>query len=54
MQDRASTVDTIMKDMAPIDPTRQLNRYHAQLERETATIDITVNNELSNFIESRL
>ena len=43
-----------MEDMTPIAPTHQLDRYHAQLSREIVPIDITVNNELFDFIESLL
>ena len=54
MWGRSHRVNTIVEDMAPIDPTRQLDRFHAQLEREDAAMDIMVDDELFDFFENQL
>ena len=51
---RSDGVNTIVEDMAPTDSTRQLDRFHAHLERENVPMDITVNDELFDFISDQL
>ena len=51
---RSHRVDAIMKDVIPMDPTHQLDRFHTQLERENVPMDIAVNEELFDFLESQL
>ena len=46
--------DAVEMEMAPIDPTHELDRFHSQLERENAPMDITVNDELFDFISDQL
>ena len=54
MWNRSDRVNTIVEDMTPMDPTHQLDRFHAQLEREDVAMDITVNDELFDFISDQL
>ena len=52
MQARPLTVDSIMEDMGPIDPTYQLDRFYAQLAREVVPpTDIMLENDLYDYIE---
>ena len=51
---RSRRVNAILEDMAPIDPTHELDRFHAQLERENVPMDITVDDELFAFISDQL
>ena len=51
---RSRRVNAILEDMAPIDLTHELDRFHAQLERENVPMDITVDDELFAFISDQL
>ena len=51
---RSHRVNTIVEDMAPIDPTHQLDRFHTQLERENIAMDIIVDDELFDFVSNQL
>ena len=54
MRNRSDRVDTIVKDMAPMDSTHQLDRFHAQLEREEVVMDVVVDEELIDFFDNEL
>ena len=49
MWNRSDRVNTIVKGMAPIDSTHQLDRFHAKLEREDVAMDVMVDEELIDF-----
>ena len=52
---RTDRVNTIVEEMTPnMDPQHQLDRFHAQLERQEAVMNITVNEELFDFISGQL
>ena len=54
LEHRTERVNTIVEEMTPIDPHRQLDRFHAQLERKEAVMNIAVNEELFDFISGQL
>ena len=54
MLNRSERVNTIVKDMTPMDPTHQSDRFHVQLEREEVVMDVVMDEEQFDFFENQL
>ena len=55
LQHRTERVDTIVKEMSTeVDPTRQLDRFHNQLERQDCVLDVMVSEDLLDFVDDQL
>ena len=54
MRNRSETMNTIVKDMTPMDPTHQSDRFHVQLEREEVVMDVVMDEEQFDFFENQL
>ena len=52
---RTERVDTIVGEMSTdVDPTRQLDRFHSQLERQDIAMEVMVSEELLDFVDGHL
>ena len=52
---RTERVDAIVEEMSMgVDPTRQLDRFHSQLERQDYVLDVMVSEELLDFVDDQL
>ena len=52
LEHRTERVDAIVEEMSMgVDPTRQLDRFHSQLERQDCVLDVMVSEELLDFVD---
>ena len=52
---RTERVDAIVEEMSTdVDPTRQLDRFHSQLERQDCVLNVMVSEELLDFVDDHL
>ena len=55
LQHRTERVDAIVEEMSMgVDPTRQLDRFHSQLERQDGVLDVMVREDLLDFVDDQL
>ena len=55
LQHRTERVDAIVGEMSTeVDPTRQLDRFHSQLERQDGVLDVMVSEDLLDFVDGQL
>ena len=55
LQHRTERVDAIVEEMSMgVDPTRQLDRFHNQLERQDCVLDVMVSEDLLDFVDDQL
>ena len=55
LQHRTERVDAIVEEMSMgVDPTRQLDRFHSQLERQDGVLDVMVSEDLLDFVDDQL
>ena len=55
LEHRTERVDAIVEEMSMgVDPTRQLDRFHSQLERQDGVLDVMVSEELLDFVDGQL
>ena len=55
LEHRTERVDAIVEEMSMgVDPTRQLDRFHSQLERQDHVLDVMVSEDLLDFVDAQL
>ena len=55
LSQRTERVDAIVEEMSMgVDPTRQLDRFHSQMERQDCVLDVMVSEELLDFVDDQL
>ena len=55
LQHRTERVDAIVEEMSTdVDPRRELDRFHSQLERQDGVLDVMVSEELLDFVDDQL
>ena len=55
LSQRTERVDAIVEEMSTdVDPTRQLDRFHSQLERQDCVLDVMVSEDLLDFVDGQL
>ena len=55
LQHRTERVDAIVEEMSMgVDPTRQLDRFHSQLERQDCVLNVMVSEDLLDFVDGHL